>query len=641
MDDASDELAHQAYRVLRVLVCSALEPSLDGVLLLDLEPEVFTAVAASYEEVLAADGGPVRRVVLGAAAREDELWVRHRLEGTGQTRRGLKVTAVPGPLVDVPGEPRGLVLVPDLPRLSLAGMRAAVQLLGSDTARVDRHGFSYQWRPRSRWLAACRREEIGKLAPHLLDRFALRVDAAGLRRPEPEDVPPELDGVPPEPDHVPSADRGLAPLPEAWRAVLAAGAERQADLSGAGIDRVLDLVPAAAGHRRSLALAWLARALATLDGADTAGPGEVDAAARLIGLPTAPDIGTPTPPPDEDVPPIEDPAGPGGRGRSARDRGAGADEERRRAQRVLGPDAAEQLEAFVLGGPGAPRSPYPEDDSDTPREIAPLRIPHQRRVGPESARGSVIGVRRATHLRDMAFVPTAMEAAKYRWLPSRRAPGTGELPERLLVMPGDLRTYARTSEPEQTLVLLLDHTCRKGWDWQQGLAPYLRWAYAGRASVAVIDVGHGQARSDLRAEVFSARSVLDPRVAAALYRTPGRGSPLAHGLLLAQQFLRRAFQDESAGLREAWLVAVTDGRGNVPLDASLAGRVGGPVGRRGVDDALAVARQLGAVDRMRLHTVVVDPGARPYADLPFALADALGGVVVVGRELRVTGDVDR
>ncbi len=49
-----------------------------------------------------------------------------------------------------------------------------------------------------------------------------------------------------------------------------------------------------------------------------------------------------------------------------------------------------------------------------------------------------------------------------------------------------------------------------------------------------------------------------------------------------------------------------------------------------MEDALAAAGQLGAMGRMRLHTVVLDVGARPYAELPFALAEALGGAVVAG-----------
>lgn len=244
----------------------------------------------------------------------------------------------------------------------------------------------------------------------------------------------------------------------------------------------------------------------------------------------------------------------------------------------------------------------------------------------------MIGVRSATTLRDLAVVATVVEAAKHQNLPGRRtlrANGDGQL----VVLPGDFRSYARLPVAERMLVLLLDHTCRRGWDWQPALAPYLQWAYTGRASVCLVEVGSKDAAHELRADHFIARSVLDPRVGGALHRRPGRSSPLAHGLTLTDQLLRRAFQQRS-NLVEAWLVVVSDGRGNVPLDASAGGRLQAPVRRTGIDDAITAAARIGAMGRMRLHSVVIDAARQPHPDLPFLLADALGGVTVAGRTTR-------
>jgi hypothetical protein len=41
---------------------------------------------------------------------------------------------------------------------------------------------------------------------------------------------------------------------------------------------------------------------------------------------------------------------------------------------------------------------------------------------------------------------------------------------------------------------------------------------------------------------------------------------------------------------------------------------------------------------VRLKRVVVDSAPHPYANLPFALADALGGTVVAGRISKVAAD---
>ena len=54
-------------------------------------------------------------------------------------------------------------------------------------------------------------------------------------------------------------------------------------------------------------------------------------------------------------------------------------------------------------------------------------------------------------------------------------------------MGADLRAYRRQALPERMLVLLLDHTCRHGWDWLPALAPYLQRAYGDRAAVCLVE----------------------------------------------------------------------------------------------------------------------------------------------------------
>lgn len=614
----------QPDRLLQMLACAALGPGLEGVLLFDLEPELVALVADAFAEVLRLrDGRPPRRAMLGSVTGEDELWLRPTLR---REASGAGFTLAPGPLVDRPDGPATLVVVPDLLRLSLPGMRAAVQLLGADVAAVERSGFRARWRPRAHWLAVCRGDEAGSLSPHLLDRFPLRLDVSGLRPPGNgrERVRRALEDLGPEP--------GLGELPADWRAVLRTP-RPPCPLTEEAAARAVGFFSGDTGSRRTLGLARLGRALAVLGGADVCGPERIDEAARLIGVAArssapagteVPAAGPPLPvgsvtegrtpseaPKPEAVPEESGPAAPGG------------------PALALPASPAETLDAFPADAGDGTRSPYPEDETHYLREFAPLRIPWQRRPEPSSARGPVIGVRSVTTLRDLAFVATAIEAAKHRHLPGRRAlraAGDG----RLAVLPGDFRSYARLPAAERMLVLVLDHTCRLGWDWGPALAPYLQWAYTGRASVCTVEVGRRDAAHELRADHFVARGVLDPRVAAALHRPGGRSSPLAHGLALADQLLRRAFQQLS-NLAEAWLVVVSDGRGNVPLEASVGGRLSGPVRRAGIEDAITAAGRIGAMGRMRLHSVVVDAAREPHPDLTFLLAEALGGTTVAGR----------
>lgn len=600
-------------RLLAALVCAAVEPGLGGVLLFDLAPELVAPLADVFAGLL----GRPPRVVLGAATRDEDLWIRPRLRrGSG----GIRFSLEPGPLTEATPGP-SLVVVPDLARLGVSGMRAVVQILGADVATVEHSGLRRQWQPRARWLAVCRAEDTERVSPHLLDRFPVRLSVAGLRT---------LPG--PDP---------LGPLPDAWRTALDRGAPGQGPplvLADALAPRVLELLGPGTGHRRALALARIARALTRLDGATEVTAARVDEAARLIGLPSAPQPPgdhdpTPDPGPGPAVPP---PPGPGpGTRRAPRRTDHGPEGQRLppAGRPVLAPEAgAEPIGPGQVPGAPATGTPYPEDDAAPLPEFASLRTPWRRTAGPGAARGPVIGVRRPHDLRDLAFVRTAMEAAKYQAVRGH--------PPRLAVAPADLRGYVRAPEPERLLTLVLDHTCRANWNWYEALEPFLQWAYVSRAAAQIVEVGARDAISELRAEAFTARSVLDPRITAALARPPGRATPLAHGLELAGQALRRAFQHHRAGLVEAWLVVATDGRGNVPLDASHRGRPPvGPVARTGIDDALAVAARISGMDRTRLHRTVVDPARQPYADLPFLLADALGGSVAEGRPAEaVSGD---
>lgn len=605
-------------RLLQVLACSALGPGLDGVLLFGLEPELVTPVADAFAEILRLrDGLAVLRPVLGPVTGEEELWLRPTLRNEGP---GINFRLAPGPLVDNRREASTLVVVPDLVRLSLPGMRAAVQLLGADAASVERSGFRAQWRPRASWLAVCSEAEVGRLSPHLLDRFPIRLNSAGL----------VLEATPG------TSDSPLGEIPEAWRTVLAAPRRPDCPLTEEAVARAVALFGGAAGNRRTLGLARLARALAVFAGAETCGPDRVEEAARLIGLaarplpsheteepadggPLAPgpldDNAPPRPvPPKADLIPDEDgPAGSVG------------------TTVALPSGPAESMDPLAADTGDAVGSPFPEDDAQFLREFSPLRLPWQRRnPAAGSTRGPVIGVRPADTLGDLAFVPTAIEAAKHQNLPARRALRQADHDHRLVVRPSDFRSYIRLPTAERMLVLLLDHTCRQDWDWQPALTPYVQWAYAGRAPVCLVEVGSRDAPHELRADHFIARSVLDLRVLKALHRPAGRSSPLAHGLAVTEQLLRRAFQQRSS-LEEAWLVVVTDGRGNVPLEASTTGRVSGPVRRVGIEDALTTAGRIGAMGRMRLHSVVVDAARQPYPDLTFQLAEALGGVTVAGR----------
>ena len=617
-----------AHRLGLALVCAAADPALSGVLLLDLDPRLVDPVARLFGAVLAGAAEPARPpLVLGASDRDEDLWTRTRIRGG---EHGITVRTEPGPLTegdDADGAPP-LVVVPDLARLSVAGMRAAVQLLGADVVTVERGGPRRTVRPRARWLAVCRSADVGRVSRHLLDRFAVRLSAAGLRLPGvrealAEQGPGPQVGVAGEGE---AREELFAGLPAAWRSA-AEGGIRPVPVGDAAIVRVRELLGPDAGVRRELALLRLARTLAALHGRPSASADDSDTAARLIGV--AVPRSAPGRPESDPEPsgPAPEPTGPPGT--HPERRAAGGDGRLRTPEGdrgLLDTGPAEGLGTAAGAAPSpAEGSPYPEDEPAAVRDAVPLSGPRRRTTGPVSTRGTVIGTRRATDLRDIAHVRTVREAAVHQ-----RARGT----ERFTVAPVDLHSNVRAAAPERVLVLLLDHTCRGGTgdgNRPEVLAPFLQWAYTSRAGVQVIEVGAADAADELRAGSFTARSVLDPRVPGALNRRAGRATPLAHGVELAAHTLRRLLRRQGTGPAEAWLVVVTDGRGNVPLQASHTGRFAGPVAAAGVEDAVEAAARIGAMDRTRLHVAVVDPGREPYGDLPYVLADRLGAIVVDGR----------
>ena len=154
--------------------------------------------------------------------------------------------------------------------------------------------------------------------------------------------------------------------------------------------------------------------------------------------------------------------------------------------------------------------------------------------------------------------------------------GSGDV----IIRHGDLRSYRRIPVPEKMLVLLLDYTALRDCKWDEALIPHLQWAYTERACIALIRVGAADAVHELRADRLMARSLLVPQVDKALAAGPGRASPLAHGLDFALQTLRHALQHGRAAITQARLVVLTDGRGNVPLEASRPARSRDPLHAR-------------------------------------------------------------
>lgn len=578
--------------VLELIGCLAVQPDPVGVIFVDLSPDLLR----QYAEILAGavkfyEGHQPALRVLGGWATDDDLWPRW-VPTTGRAGPGLGERA--GALSPVPATPGSLVVVPDLARVGTVVARAAVTVLGNDVVHVERHGLSRAWSPAGLWLASCARQDLAALSPHLLDRFPIRHDCRAVGTPGPVTWSPRGPQATVPPDMIELMVRATTGRP---------------------------------GVRLGLALARMARAVAELRGCPAVEHEDVARAAALMGLAqpeirrTTPVDGSEAAPQPQATPEADD----DGRIESdltpapaivAGDEHAEDDE---RAD-----DAATFVEHptyTTIGGPAdfEPIDPLrPEDD---PESLPAPNSLHRVVTGTRRARrrdGVIIGHERGTDLEDLAIIPTLFAAARRQW-------SAGRTTQRLRIARGDLRRHRRRRDAEHALVLVLDHTARRGWDCGPGLAPHLRWAYDRSATVSVIEFGHLDCLDELRPERYRIRTAADRRILVSLTRSPGSASPLAAALQLASAELRSVMRRGWAAVRVARLVVVTDGRGNVPLGASAEGRVTGRVGRQGVDDALTVASTMATLQRV--DAVVVAPDDDQYPHLTHELAAALGGTL--------------
>jgi magnesium chelatase subunit D len=594
------------------------------------------------------EGRTVKFVMLNTSHSDDDLWVNISLEviddktqcklAPGLLTHGFDDTAIK------------IVIIPDLANLSLAVRRACIMLISADVVHLERHGQSLAWAPDMCWIAACSSEdnEIGQVSPHLLDRFALRLPKSGSMEIDRKAILHQMlqsmkvTSTDKTINTSAAARKKLSPLAEYFQTAqltdsIVSQLQRVFHLEPEINDSILETITGyfesddQSSLRRELALVHLSLAMAQLVEQEKVTQEHVQKAMKIIGLKkhssSAQDESMlkETPSRDELEQPLSDtspkpeaplPISP------LRPESLEPAEEN--TVPVHAPTEHDRLEPLgVILQDDATESPYPEDNAPVMHESASLRMPMRQHRTLGTAKGLIVGTQRSTTLRDLALVPTLLEAAKYQKIRHPIYDGT------IKINPMDIRSYRRLYTAEHMLVLLVDYTSIQKCAWQEALLPYLRWAYQVRANIQLIRVGaRSNTRSELQAEVVSARSVLVPKIIAALEDTAaGRATPLAHGLDIALQGLRRTLQHGRHAIRQATMVIVTDGRGNIPLKASYENNVAEPIGDEGVSDARKVAEELSKLQRLQI--IVLDPQPEYYSELPQDLATALSAPVQV------------
>lgn len=611
-------------RFTRSLACAAISPDLRSILVFDTTPDALRLATQTTAQMLrVVTGNLVDLIILGTFEGEDDLWGRFRLnsessENLLQWELGLLAAGQNNSQMR-------LVVIPDLTKLSLAAARACVVLMGADVTHLERQGQQAHWQPNLCWLAGCASSEVGMVSPHLLDRFTIRL--GGQVAKTTDRVAEILEWID---DKTLGKEAQPESLPTEISVCLKKTLQAYPEIIVEAVARVIDYTSKLEmyGSRREIALARLSAANARLMGSTQMTAAHVDIAAWMMGLKKDPQRtekrsnqtseSQPNLPQATDVEPTStiSPEQP---------------QVSTVKEAVYESNEPEVLPTTLLTFNSDPNNPYPEDEASVERETASLQLPPRRFRASAVAHGLIIGMEKATTIQDLALVRTLLEAAKFQHI---RQQSTANNQRRLVLLPTDLYCYRRAPVAEQMLMLVIDHTCLWNCNWQDELLPYLSWAYVERASVCLIQVGAADASHELRAEKVMAQSILVPRISAGIEAGQGKATPLAHGLDLVLQTLRHALQHGRNRVQQAVLVVISDGRGNVPLKASYLGWVAPPVRRQGVEDALQVAERIRALNGVK--AVLLNPQPKQYADLPVALAKAMGATVISILPVEVT-----